>query len=76
MSALRRQPLVGIGRISYGLYLWQFAIVYGCGALVVDGTPSDLPRAALAIGLMFLVAAASFRWIEQPMLKIERRFTP
>jgi len=74
--ALGRQPLVGIGRISYGLYLWHFPIVYGCGALAVDGTPPDLPRAALALGLTFLVAAASFRWIEQPMLRIKRRFTP
>jgi peptidoglycan/LPS O-acetylase OafA/YrhL len=75
-SALGRQPLVGIGRISYGLYLWHFPIVYGCGALAVDGTPPDFPRASLAVGLTFLVAAASFRWIEQPMLKIKRRFTP
>ena len=74
--ALGRQPLVGIGRISYGLYLWHFPIVYGCGALAVDGTPPDLPRAALAVGLTFLVAAASFRWIEQPMLRMKRRFTP
>jgi len=75
-SALGRQPLVGIGRIFYGLYLWHFPIVYGCSALAVDGTPPDFPRAALAVGLSFLAAAASFRWIERPMLKIKRRFTP
>ena len=73
-SALGRQPLVGIGRMSYGLYLWHFPIVYGCGALAVDGTPPDLPRAALAIGLTFVVAAASFRWVERPMLGLKRRF--
>lgn len=75
-SALGCQPLVGIGRISYGLYLWHFPLVYGCGALAVDGTPPDFPRAALAIGLTFLAAAASFHWIERPMLRIKRRFTP
>jgi peptidoglycan/LPS O-acetylase OafA/YrhL len=48
--------------------------VYGCGALAVDGTPPDLPRAALAIGLTFVVAAASFRWVERPMLGLKRRF--
>jgi peptidoglycan/LPS O-acetylase OafA/YrhL len=74
-SALARQPLVGIGRISYGLYLWHFPFVYGCGALAVDGTPPDFPRAALAIVLTFLVAGASYRWIEKPMLRIKRRFT-
>jgi len=75
-SALSRQPLVAIGRISYGLYLWHFPIVYACGALALDGAPPDLPRAALAIGLTFLVAAASFRWIEQPMLRLKQRFAP
>ncbi len=74
--ALGREPLVGIGRISYGLYLWHFPIVYGCGALAVDGTPPDFPRAALAIGLTFLVAVASYRWVERPMLRLKRRFAP
>lgn len=75
-SMLGRQLLVSIGRISYGLYLWHFPIVYSCGALADERTPPDLPRAALAIGLTFLVAAASYRWIEQPMLRLKRRFTP
>jgi peptidoglycan/LPS O-acetylase OafA/YrhL len=75
-SVLGCQPLVGIGRISYGLYLWHFPIVYGCGALAVEGTPPNFPRAALAIGLTFLVTAASFHWIQQPMLRIKRRSTP
>ena len=75
-SPLGRQPLVGIERISYGHCLWYFPIVYGCGALAVDGTPPDFPRAALAIALTLLAAAASFHWIEQPMPRIKRRFTP
>ena len=75
-QALGRQPLVGIGRISYGLYLWHFPIVYGCGALIVDGSRPDLPRAALAIGLTFVAAIASFRWVERPMLRLKRRFEP
>ena len=74
--ALGREPLVGIGRISYGLYLWHFPIVYGCGALIVDGSRPDLPRAALAIGLTFVAAIASFRWVERPMLRLKRRFEP
>jgi peptidoglycan/LPS O-acetylase OafA/YrhL len=74
--AFGREPLVGIGRISYGLYLWHFPIVYSCGALIVDGTRPDLPRAALAIGLTFAAAIASFRWVERPMLRLKRRFGP
>jgi len=74
--ALGREPLVGIGRISYGLYLWHFPIVYGCGALIVDDSRPDLPRAALAIGLTFVAAIASFRWVERPMLRLKRRFEP
>ena len=74
--ALGREPLVGIGRISYGLYLWHFPIVYSCGALIIDGTRPDLLRAALAIGLTFVAAIASFRWVERPMLRLKRRFEP
>jgi len=58
------------------LYGQHFPIVYACGALAVDGAPPDPPRAALAIGLTFLVAAASFRWLECPMLRLKRRFEP
>jgi peptidoglycan/LPS O-acetylase OafA/YrhL len=64
-------PLVWIGRVSYGVYLWHFA------------APWLLSRSGLAIGggywpaavaLTFAAAAASFYGLERPILKLKRRF--
>jgi peptidoglycan/LPS O-acetylase OafA/YrhL len=64
-------PLVWIGRVSYGVYLWHFA------------APWLLSRSGMAIGrgywpaavaLTFAAAAASFYGLERPILKLKRRF--
>jgi peptidoglycan/LPS O-acetylase OafA/YrhL len=63
-------PLVFLGRICYGLYLWHFPVYnvmrvgYGAGelALVTIGVP-----------LTFALAVASWLWIERPFLAIKDR---
>jgi peptidoglycan/LPS O-acetylase OafA/YrhL len=61
---LGSRPLAGLGRISYGFYLWHFPVT-SVGLRLVGriGLPASLAATiAVSIGL----AAISFRWIEQP----------
>ena len=52
-AALRFPPLRETGRISYGLYLWHFPIVYACGALRPGENPAEPARVILALALTF-----------------------
>ena len=72
-AMLGARPLVWIGRRSYGLYLWHFPIFYMLGALSIDGRLSPLDRAIVAWAVAFAVAAASFRFLEQPALVLKTR---
>jgi peptidoglycan/LPS O-acetylase OafA/YrhL len=72
-AVLRRPPaplthpaLLWIGRRSYGLYLWHYPILRWFAG---RGWPL-----AVGIALSFAVAAASFVWIEQPFLRLKRRY--
>jgi len=73
---LENRPLVWVGRISYGLYLWHFPIFNGMlnptrmGKLGITGPALLTVRFAMA----FLVAALSFSLIERPFLRLKRRF--
>jgi len=66
-------PLRYTGKISYGLYLWHIPII-----LYLDqytnfqmGTPIFI---LLAFGLTYLVSGASFRFVEQPIIDLRRKF--
>ena len=64
------QPLVFLGRICYGLYLWHFPIYN------VLRFHYELPVAGVAgigIPLTFLAAILSYRYIERPFLAIKDR---
>jgi peptidoglycan/LPS O-acetylase OafA/YrhL len=59
------RPLRYTGRISYGLYLYHWPLF-----LVLDGARTSLSGVALLavrVGATFVVAAASFRFVEQPI---------
>lgn len=65
---LRLRPLVFLGRISYPLYLWHVPIFE---ILSTDRHP-DVPRAVLVpfkLAASFAAAMASYRFVEQPMLR-------
>jgi peptidoglycan/LPS O-acetylase OafA/YrhL len=68
---LSTRLLVGIGRISYGLYLWHWPVY-----LALDGERSGLhgyALAALRVAVTSVLAGASFVLIEHPAQRVRAR---
>ncbi len=66
--ALGRSALRWIGIRSYGIYLWHWPVIALAGAAFPQQLPAHwiwLPEAALSVGL----AAASWRWVEEPIIR-------
>jgi peptidoglycan/LPS O-acetylase OafA/YrhL len=58
--ALALRPLVGLGRISYGLYLWHPLVFFSTGYF---------RSAPLALAVSLGVALLSYRFVELPFLR-------
>lgn len=69
--ALRSGPARWLGRLSYSLYLWHWAAL--CAADVLFARYSA-PWLLTAVPLSMGLAIASYTLIEQPMLRVRRRF--
>jgi hypothetical protein len=61
---LRSPPMVGVGQISYSLYLWHWPLlaIYRANSIGQGSTLTRLILCAAAV----LLAAGSYRYIEQP----------
>jgi peptidoglycan/LPS O-acetylase OafA/YrhL len=64
-------PLVWVGKISYGVYLWH-AVVFWMLRSVGAGIPA--PSWMLPLAAVLAAAAISFYAVERPLLKLKRRF--
>jgi peptidoglycan/LPS O-acetylase OafA/YrhL len=74
-SYLRHSWLLYLGKISYGLYVvHEFAHL--CAKYILPaGTPLQvLAQTAISLALTILLAAASYRWLESPFLRLKERF--
>jgi len=71
-AILKFAPLVWIGRISYGLYLWHWPVR---GYFFGSNSQPGVARIAAAVTLTFAIASLSFYVIEQPFLKLKKRFS-
>ncbi len=69
---LASRPLVWLGRRSYGLYLWHQAVLVGLDRELPHASTGVV--ALIGIPLSVLIAAASYRYIEQPFLRRKARF--
>jgi peptidoglycan/LPS O-acetylase OafA/YrhL len=75
-SVLRSAPIIYLGRISYGLYVYH-ELLLKLGDRIFpqhSSSPSQM-IAYWAFGLITTlpVAAASYRWIEMPFLRLKRK---
>jgi peptidoglycan/LPS O-acetylase OafA/YrhL len=66
---LRAPAMVFVGRISYGVYLWQSLLIGVCGYLGLG----RLAQAAVVIPATLALASASFFGLESPILEAARR---
>jgi peptidoglycan/LPS O-acetylase OafA/YrhL len=69
-SALGWRPVAGVGRVSYGIYLYHWPIVAAVGALAL---PLGV-RLAAEYALTAAAVAVSWFAIEVPALRLKRRF--
>ncbi|MFN0021619.1 MAG: acyltransferase family protein [Pirellulaceae bacterium] len=73
-SILASPPLVYLGRISYGLYVWHLACIVGLcySGLLRQG---DWTLGLYALPVTIGVAAASYEWLERPFLRWKATFS-
>jgi peptidoglycan/LPS O-acetylase OafA/YrhL len=76
LALLRNKYLVGIGTISYGLYLYHW-IIYEAIDTVIKfrwkmGDPLWLD--VIKVATVFLAAILSWRFIERPILRLKSRY--
>ena len=62
-QGLRHPWLVGLGRISYSLYLWHWSVI-ALSHWTIGIQPWTVP---LQLALMLILAIASYRLVEQPL---------
>lgn len=75
---LALRPLAWVGLVSYFVYLFHRPVWYVLHWAILDRTPAHLSLAAggvtlLAFGVTLLLAAASWRWLELPLLRVARK---
>jgi peptidoglycan/LPS O-acetylase OafA/YrhL len=67
---LSYRPFVAVGKISYGIYLWHFPIVF----LVPFSWPLLL-RVPVVTGLTLIIAALSWWLVEERFLRLKRKLS-
>jgi peptidoglycan/LPS O-acetylase OafA/YrhL len=71
--SLELRPIRYCGRISYGLYLYHWPILVFIESMI--GVQFGI-WTAIAVASTFVVSAASYRWIERPILSAKDRIFP
>jgi peptidoglycan/LPS O-acetylase OafA/YrhL len=73
---LRRHSLIYLGKISYGLYIVHEFGRFCAARFIRPSTPQGVVAQAM-VGLLFtvLIAAASYRWLESPFLRLKARLS-
>ncbi|MGV0909386.1 acyltransferase family protein [Martelella sp. FOR1707] len=63
-SLLSLRPMIYVGLVSYPLYLWHWPLL-SFARIYTQAIPGPL-LAAVLLGISFLLASATYHWIERP----------
>ena len=77
IKAVLNPGLIYLGKISYGLYVYHgLALALGRHIFHLDagGTPTYVGYFTFSLTVTLLAAAASYRWLESPFLRLKSRF--
>lgn len=77
-APLHKSALVYLGRISYGLYVYHILGLMCSDYMIAHAESSFwrfMGRDAIAFTLTVTFAAVSYRWLEEPFLRLKQRFT-
>ncbi|HEY5396725.1 MAG TPA: acyltransferase family protein [Trebonia sp.] len=73
--ALGWTPMRWIGVRSYGIYLWHYPIIVLTAAAGTAGTPVSAVRAVVLVAATVIIAALSWRFVEDPIRRGSYRRT-
>ena len=71
-------PLIYLGKISYGLYVFHLAGLQIARSLLgstLKNNSSAISCALLGFALTLIFATVSYHWLEKPFLKLKKKFT-
>ena len=68
--AFSAAPLIALGRVSYGIYLWHWPLLLEARFF----WPDSKSAAVMAILASIPIAFASYHLLERPFLRLKRRF--